>query len=244
MSVIFQSDSTRELLTKNDLADIDSVFSRGDITYDRHDTRCVKKIRIQDQDDNPCTLYVKLFWGRRRIWPRMTDIKTGQLFQSLAEREWNGLKTVSELGLNAAERLAYFHEGNLQHRAAVIVKEVPTPLSLHDIIKDGTWNSFTRVQKSLLVDKILDVIQTIHANGYAWRSSASNHFYPVWNEQKHWDVWLIDCEGIHKATSPKFFQKNYDKLLKSLRNSGVEKEILKEIRFKSGFLQDQLKKAG
>jgi Lipopolysaccharide kinase (Kdo/WaaP) family len=243
MKSVFQSEAIKNLLTKNRLADLDSIFSAGDTSYDRHKGRCVKSIEIEDETGQPCKLFLKLFWGRRRLWPRMTDLKSGQVFQPLAEREWNGLKTITDLGINAAERMALFSEGKYIQRSAIILKEVPVPYSFHELVVNGSWGKFPRVQKSLFIDKMLETIQTIHSAGFAWRGASSKHFYPVWNENNFWDVWLIDCEGVHKGRKLKSYQKNYDNFFKSMKSSQVEEEILKELQFKANYLQLNLTKA-
>ena len=64
-------------------------------------------------------MFVKFSWGRRRWWPRLSDVRTGQVFQSLAVREWEGLKTFERLRLQVPERLALLEEGVLWKRSAL-----------------------------------------------------------------------------------------------------------------------------
>lgn len=108
------------------------------------------------------------------------------------------------------------------------------------MITSETWSTLTHAQKSLLIDKVLDTIQTIHSAGLAWRSTSSKHFYPSWDANKLWNVWLIDCEGVHKGTNLKSYQQNYKKLIKSMKIAGVENEILKELESKASILQTNL----
>ncbi len=243
MTSLFHSESIKKFLTSNQLADLDSVFSCGETSYNRHTGRCVKSVEVTDENGYSCKLFLKLYWGRKRLWPRMTDIKTGQVFTPLAEREWNGLQTITDLGLNSAQRMALFSEGKLYHRSAIIIKEVPAPHSVFEMVKNGTWDQLSRTKKSLLIDKMLDTIQSIHSAGYAWRSTSCKHFYPTWDENHFWKVWLIDCEGVHKTSHAKPCQQNYVKFMKSMKIAGVEKEILDEIQFKSEYLLTNLRKA-
>lgn len=243
MKSLFHSNLSKSLLEKYQLADLDSIFNAGETSYNRHKGRCVKCLDFQDENNQASRLFLKLYWGRRRIWPRMTDLKTGQVFQTLAEREWNGLKTVSDLGIPTAERMALFSDGKFFHRSAIILKEVPVPDCFHDWVASGKWSELPRFQKSLLLDKMIETVQTIHHAGYGWRGASTKHFYPSLNENNRWDVWIIDCEGVFKTANPKAFQQNYENLIKSMHSSNVEKEFIRELEFKANYVSSNLSKA-
>src|SRR5262245_8876598 len=87
----FGSPAGRELLERNRLASLDQLFERAPERRLRDD-RCVFSVLLEDATGGRVRAFVKLNWGRRRLWPRMNDIKAGQVFQTLPVREWRGIE--------------------------------------------------------------------------------------------------------------------------------------------------------
>ncbi|GAB4134819.1 MAG: hypothetical protein Tsb009_00300 [Planctomycetaceae bacterium] len=186
-------------------------------------------LTLPDETGSEKRYFVKLNWGRRRFWPRMTDIKTGQIFQSLPTREWHGLNRFEQIGLNVPERIALFREGLLHFRDAVIVREVPPLYSVDEMLQNGEWEKLTLSQQSNLLAAIMDILRTIHLAGLGWRGSSSRHFYPQLDPDGCWKIWLIDCEGVHRSWSRKVILRDCDKLWRAMRESCASHETLTEL---------------
>jgi hypothetical protein len=227
-SVIFGSSAAEELLSRHGLSTVDAVFAGGNLSACRHRGRSVHELRLMSDDGSLTRLFVKLNWGRRRIWPRMTDIKTGQMFQSLPVREWHGLDRFASIGLNVPERLGLFREGLLNFRDAVIVREVPPPYSVDEMLQNGEWDRLTADQHSAILVEMNSIMRTIHTAGIGWRGASSRHFYPQLQADGSWNIWLIDCEGVHRRWSQKIIDRDYNKLYRALKESQASPKILAE----------------
>ncbi len=109
--ILFESPAAELALRRQGLATLDAIFAGQAAAEVRHVGRAVLKTELPCLGGATETVYIKLSWGRRRWWPRMADIRTRQVFQSLAVREWEGLKVFERLGLRVPERLALLEEG-------------------------------------------------------------------------------------------------------------------------------------
>lgn len=107
----FDSPTAESILSRHGLANLDTIFRAGQEARPHHVGRAVWKTELRDDTDRPFTAFVKMSWGRRRWWPRLTDIRTGQVFESLALREWQGLDQLNQIGLRVPQRMALFDEG-------------------------------------------------------------------------------------------------------------------------------------
>jgi Lipopolysaccharide kinase (Kdo/WaaP) family len=166
--IIFESPTTEATLRQNGLGTLDAIFERRAAAHVRHVGRAVWKTDLVGEDDQSFTAFVKLSWGRRRWWPRLSDIRTGQVLQSLAVREWEGLKNFERLGLQVPERLALLEEGVLWKRSALILKAVPPPASVSDLILDGGWLQLPVEDRQLILAEIARTLCRIHGAGWAW----------------------------------------------------------------------------
>jgi len=229
---VYTSESVRALLERHGLAGIEAVFSRGASVHARHQGRSVWEAQLIDDQGKPLRIFIKMSWGRRRLWPRMTDLKTGQTFQSLSDREWNGLARFWALGLNVPERLALYRHGLWTVRTAVILREVPPQHSLDEMLKNGRWQQFSAGQREGLLETVMATMQTIHKAGLGWRGTSSRHFYPQLQNDGSWKVWLIDCEGVHGHASGKTFERSYQKLWRSMKESGADRITLERLQSK------------
>ena len=227
---MFASDDARLLLVRNGLGDLDAVFSAGATAGCRHTGRTVWSRELVDSAARSVRVFVKMNWGRLRLWPRMTDLKTGQWLQSLPAREWDGLGRIEQLGLNVPERLALFHRGLFSFRSAVIVRAVPAKQSVFEMFQQGSWQRLPRQTQQQIFNEMVSMMRTIHEAGLAWRGTSTRHFFPAQLAANVWKLWIIDCEGVHGHATPKSFQRDYRKLLKSLEQSGADRPTIDLLR--------------
>lgn len=242
--VTFGSDSARQLLERHGLTQLDRLFELGQSARERHVGRCVYSRTVEGSDGRPVKLFIKLQEGRRRLWPRMTDIRTGQLFQTLAEREWYGIERLEQLAIPVPERMGLFNSTpwSLWYRAAVIVREVRPPFSIDELISEGRWGTMSRIDQDRILDNVLATLHRIHGAGLGWRGSSSRHFFPERRADGSWINWLIDCEGVHRFAGRKSFEQNYAKLMKAFRESGSDADTMQRleqrIRSSMGAIED------
>lgn len=234
--VTFGSDSARQLLERHGLTQLDRLFELGQSARARHVGRCVYSRTVEDSNGQPVKLYIKLQEGRRRLWPRMTDIRTGQLFQTLAEREWYGIERVEQLGIPVPERMGLFHSTpwSLWFRAAVIVREVRPHFSIDELLSNGRWAAMSQGDQDQILDNVISTLRRIHGAGLGWRGSSSRHFFPERQSNGRWTNWLIDCEGVHRFAGRKTVQQNYVKLVKAFRESGSDADTLARLEKRVG----------
>lgn len=225
----FESPTTESLLRQNGLGTLDAIFTRRSAAQLRHVGRAVSKVQLHDADGKIVTAYVKLSWGRRRWWPRMADLRTGQVFKSLAVREWEGLAVFERLGLQVPQRLAILEEGLLWKRSALIVKAVPPAASLSDMILDGSWLLLSRTDRALILEEFGRTLCLIHDSGWAWRSISTRHVFPQQNA-RGWELWLIDCEGVHRAGSPAHLNRDFRRFLRALSHDHADAETVEMMR--------------
>jgi hypothetical protein len=234
--ILFQSPAAESALLANGLGTLDAIFERAAAAKARHVGRAVWKTNLRTADGKRLTAFVKLSWGRRRWWPRLSDIRTGQVFTSLAMREWQGLATFERLGLRVPERLALLEKGLLWKRSALIIKSVPPPTSLSDMILDGSWMNLALDDRRSVLEEVVRTLCRIHAAGWAWRSISTRHVFPQRDAQGAWKLWLIDCEGVHRARSPQILHRDVRRLLRALAHDQVDPQTLEIMRAIGGRL--------
>jgi hypothetical protein len=160
----------------------------------------------------------------------MTDILTGQVFKSLAIREWQGLDRLSQIGLRVPQRMAVFEEGLFWRRSAIIVREVPPPTSLSELVCSGVWAKMPVTDRHAIFGAIARTIERIHAAGFAWRGISSRHVYPQRLATGRWELWLIDCEGVHRARSKSAKERDLRKLERALRHDRADAATIELVR--------------
>ena len=228
--VEFDSPTAESILRRHRMESLESVFHAGRDANPHHVGRAVWKTELLDDTGRPFTIYVKMCWGRRRLWPRLTDIVTGQVFKSLAVREWEGLDRLSQIGLRVAQRMALFEEGLFWRRSAIVVREVPPPASLSEMVCSGLWAKLSLTDRHAIFDAIARIIDRIHAAGFAWRGISSRHIYPQRLATGRWELWLIDCEGVHRARSKSDKERDLRKLERALRHDRADAATLALLR--------------
>ncbi len=195
------SEPAAEILRLNRIFGLDDIFRIAASATSRHKGRGVCPIELKAADGSHFVTYFKLNWGRPRLWPRMSDIKTGQAMQSLVLREWRGLEQAERHGFHVPERLGLFEEGLINRRAAIIIRAVPPKYSLSELIRNKDWLQRPEEERNCLVDQAREVLQRIDAAGLAWRGASTRHIFPDRQPDGTWKMWLIDCEGIHSRNS-------------------------------------------
>jgi Lipopolysaccharide kinase (Kdo/WaaP) family len=228
--ILFESPVAEVALRRQGLATLDAIFAGQASAEVRHVGRAVLKTELPGLGRATETGYIKLSWGRRRWWPRMSDIRTGQVLQSLAVREWEGLKTFERLGLQVPERLALLEEGALWKRSALILRAVPPPASLSDMILDGSWLRLPREDRGRILDEVARTLAQIHDAGWAWRSISTRHVFPQRDARGDWKIWLIDCEGVHRARSAAILQRDLRRFLRALCHDHADEQTLETMR--------------
>ncbi len=222
----FADDACRQLLEANGLDNLDALFAQAQRLQLRHAGRGVVCRTLTAGVVEPTTVFIKLNWGRRRLWPRLTDLRNGQHQKTLPEREWDGLTQCARLGLHVPERIALFRDGLLNLRAAVVVCKVPPEKSLDDMLADGSWLQLPPDERSAILAAVVETTATIHRAGFGWRGTGKRHFFPERLPDGTYRTWIIDCEGIHRGANPRIVARDYDKLLRSMQESGTDARTL------------------
>ena len=227
---IFSTPATEAVLHQQGLGSLDRIFQKRAAAHVRHNGRAVWKTELRGADGRVFTAFVKLSWGRRRWWPRLSDLRTGQVLKSLAVREWEGLAVLERLGFYVPERMAILEEGLLWKRSAVILKAVPPPASLSDMILDGSWRSLPLEDRSLILEEVARTLRRMHKSGWAWRSISTRHVFPQRGAENGWEIWLIDCEGVHRARSTEILHRDFRRFLRALNHDRADEQTLEMMR--------------
>jgi hypothetical protein len=228
--LMFASPATEALLQQEGLGSLDQIFEKRAEAHVRHNGRAVWKTELRGAEGEIFTAFVKLSWGRRRWWPRLSDIRTGQVLKSLAVREWEGLTVLERLGFHVPERMAILEEGLLWKRSALIIKAVPPPASLSDMILDGSWLSLPLEDRSLILEEVARALCRMHKSGWAWRSISTRHVFPQRTGRNGWDIWLIDCEGVHRARSTEMLHRDFRRFLRALAHDRADEQTSEMMR--------------
>jgi Lipopolysaccharide kinase (Kdo/WaaP) family len=227
---IFGSPQAESLLRSSGLGTLDAIFQRRGAAHLRHVGRAVWRTELAQADGKTMTVFIKLSWGRRRWWPRLPDMRAGQVFKSLATREWEGLDVFTRLGLNVPERLAMFEEGLLWKRSALVLKAVPPAASLSDMILDGGWLRLSASDRRRILESCARTLWRIHSSGWAWRSISTRHVFPERNSAGDWGLWLIDCEGVHRPGSRAFLDRDFRRFLRALEHDRADERTVEMMR--------------
>ncbi|MCA9114736.1 MAG: hypothetical protein KDA79_06585 [Planctomycetaceae bacterium] len=223
----FDSPETRAQLAAAGLDSLDGLHDvRGEAFNQRADRVVWTCLLPETASGTERRIYIKLNRGRRRLWPRMTDLKTGQVGQTLTTREWNGIGVLAGLGLAVPRRLALLEEGLLHFRSAVVMDAVPPADSVDMLLQNGGWWQLSPADRNQILEGMIGTVVRISAAGFGWRGTGSRHFYPERQPDGQWKHWLIDCEGVHRSTSPAVLRRDLDKLARSMVESGADQPAL------------------
>lgn len=219
----YENSQTQIVLDRSGLSDVESLFLIADGARCRHQGRAVAQIQLAEEHSSTTTAYVKLQWGRRRLWPRIRDLKSGQYLKNQPTREWQGIAALASIGLYVPSRLALFREGLLSFREAVVISAVPPRFSLQDMHRNGAWDDLQPSEQESLLVEMVRVMRRIHRAGLGWRGVCTRHFFPETDADGRWKLWLIDCEGVHRRR--KAWERDDPKLMKSFIHAGFNASI-------------------
>ncbi len=222
-SAIYESSEAREIMHRSGLTNLDRLFSLTRLSVHGHRGRAVIPMALPGLK-KAVPSFIKLNWGRRRVWPRMTDLKSGQFLKSFPHREWLGIERLQEIGLRVPERIALLRHGMLRFREAVILKEVPPPHSLHELFENGGWQRLSNELQTELLASVAKTLSKIHRAGLAWRGVCTRHFFPSLDNDGTWKLWLIDCEGVHKSYAAKDRRRDHRKMMKAMNCSAADSQ--------------------
>lgn len=145
-------------------------------------------------------------------------------------REWMGLAQLAKFGLRVPQRLALFEEGLFWKRSAIILRAVPPPASISDMVANGTWAQLSLDERRSLLNSVLATLGRIHDAGFGWRCISTRHVFPQRDPAGQWALWLIDCEGVHRAYSAAVRDRDLDKFERALRHDQVDAASLNLLR--------------
>lgn len=212
----------RTLLADGGFDDLDRLFERFLPPVTRHEGRHVAEATLANGD----RVFIKLQSKRPRLIPTMRELRDGRFLRSQPENEWRGLSLLRAAGLHAAQPVALFRSGWRNFRAAIIIRAVPPPHSIHDLLQDGSWQAMDEASRHALASAIAAVPGAIHRARLAWAGIASKHLFPERLPDGSWRIWLIDCEGVHRDPSGRSRTRDHRKLHTSLTRSGADEEML------------------
>jgi Lipopolysaccharide kinase (Kdo/WaaP) family len=225
----FASDAVQSLLAAAGVVDFKSALRLGEPLYQRtapgradHAQRLVRQATL-DAPEGPLPVYIKLQLGRIRWYPRFREMFDGTSWLTLPEREWRGLHWLRALGLSAAQPLALFAERLPSRRSAVLLRAVPPPLSLHDMLAKGSLAELPANELAALGSAIAGVHQRIVSAGYFWKSIEPKHLYPERTGRESWRLWLIDCESVQRRQAA---QRSYSRLLAILHRYRFPQQLI------------------
>ncbi|MGE3314492.1 MAG: lipopolysaccharide kinase InaA family protein [Planctomycetaceae bacterium] len=227
---LFSSDGIQPLLERNGFGTLDAIFAQGLAVERYRGDRVVFPVTLTDTDETTIQAFIKLNWGLRRLVPRTKDIRGGQMFQSLPAREWNGLERLRSLGLNVPRPLALFEDGAFQFRAAVVVSAVPVEMALSERLLRNEWQQLPHDRQIEQLHMIVSTIERIHARGLRWRGASTRHLFIDETPEGRPELWLIDCEGIQRGGSRHDIRRDFQKLLRSFRETGADDRTLEWLR--------------
>ena len=98
------------------------------------------------------------------------------------------------------------------------------------MLASGDWQRLATEQREHILDRMVEVMRTIHAAGLGWRGSSLGHFYPQWDADGVRAIWLIDCEGVHRRATQRTFDRDFRKLSRSFEIVGADPSTLNMLK--------------
>jgi hypothetical protein len=161
--------------------------------------------------------------------PRLTDLRQGKAFWPYPVCEWRGLALFRQAGLLTAEPLALVRQGWYSPRSAVIVQSLPCQQHLGGLIREGLLQRLELPARSALIEAVVGTIERIHGAGLGWRGMESKHFYPRLEPDGAWQIWLLDCEGVHRRATRGDVRHQREKFVRKLRAVQADDDFIAEI---------------
>ena len=114
------------------------------------------------------------------------------------------------------------------------MRAVPAAASISDMVCSGAWGQLPRADRHAIFEAVVRMLDRIHAAGLAWRGISSRDIYPQRVSAGRWELWLIDCEGVHQARSRSVRECDLRKLERALRYDRADAATISLVREISG----------
>lgn len=98
------------------------------------------------------------------------------------------------------------------------------------MILDGSWLRLPLEDRGLILEEVARTLAQIHDEGWAWRSISTRHVLPQRDARGDWRIWLIDCEGVHRAGSDAILERDFRRFLRALTHDHADEETLETMR--------------
>jgi hypothetical protein len=80
--------------------------------------------------------------------------------------------------------------------------------------------------RRLILEQVAQTLCRIHSAGWAWRSISTRHVFPQRDSRDDWQIWLIDCEGVHRARSRTLLQRDFRRFMRALVHDFADEQTL------------------
>jgi hypothetical protein len=98
------------------------------------------------------------------------------------------------------------------------------------MILDGSWLRLPLEDRQSILEEVVRTLCHIHKSGWAWRSISTRHFFPQRSACGVWDLWLIDCEGVHRARSTEILHRDFRRFQRALAHDRADEQTLEMLR--------------
>lgn len=217
---LYSSGEARALLEANGLDRLGPLFTTGNpVRSQRHLHKEVVRVLLRDRERRTeVPVFVKRQWRRGRLLPRLSDLLSLHPYPSDPVHEWQGLQRLRAVGLLAAEPLALFW-CPFSTRSAVVVREVPAPASLRDLLQSGALYALPPKRLDAVTAAIDQTLRRLRQARLGWRSLMAKHIYPEMLPDGSVRLWLIDCEGVYRVRTRRAHQRDEARFLDSVRKA-------------------------
>lgn len=227
---LYESDQARRLIEYNGLDGIDALFALLDKSVHQHKSRSVARVMLEQPNGQSLEAFVKMHWGIRRLVPRWTDLRTGHALLSHPDCEWAGNEALRSIGLFVPERIALLKRGWLWFQDAILIRRVHPEFSLDELIRNGTWDGYSSDDRDVVLEAVVNVMERMHRVKLGWRGTCTRHFFPNLIGGGLCQLWLIDCEGVHRHVTRRDIARDFRKLHRAFEISGANGETLRKFQ--------------
>jgi hypothetical protein len=98
------------------------------------------------------------------------------------------------------------------------------------MILDGNWLCLPLEDRRVIFEELARTLWRLHESGWAWRSISTRHVFPQRNASGRWELWLIDCEGVHRARSAAILHRDFRRFLRALSHDRADEQTLELMR--------------
>jgi hypothetical protein len=232
-SVEFGSERAQSLLQRHGLVTLEAAMAFGRPLACRHRGRSISVGELADGETTVRVFVKKQNRVLQRV-PRLTDLRHGTAFWPYPVCEWRGLALFRRAGLLTAEPLALVRQGAYSPRSAVLVQSLPCEQHLGGLIREGLLQRLDPPGRTALIEAVVGAIERIHRAGLGWRGMESKHFYPRLEPDGSWQIWLLDCEGVHRRATRGDVRHHREKFVDKLRAVQADEDFIADIARRLG----------